>query len=194
MERRKSQAPDGVGLLDGADNVAWYQTVFELIDMRSFSSLWYWIGLAVLWSSASHWVLGVPHDMIQRARRFGAEAQADLEVLVAIYTGRLLYISGTAGLWITAFASFVLSALGILAVVFGMEFAQAVLLMLVPMILVAALSLRTARQIRETGLEGEALIRRLIRHRMTVQAIGMVAIFVTAMFGMWQNMQVSVFG
>ena len=37
--------------------MAWYQTVLELIDMRSFSSLWYWIGLAVLWSSASHWVL-----------------------------------------------------------------------------------------------------------------------------------------
>ncbi|MCU0909379.1 MAG: component of SufBCD complex, partial [Rhodobacteraceae bacterium] len=30
----------------------WYLTVFEVIDMRSFSNLWYWIGLAVLWSSA----------------------------------------------------------------------------------------------------------------------------------------------
>jgi hypothetical protein len=43
--------------------------VFEVIDMRSFSNLWYWIALAVLWSSTSHWVLGVPFDMIQRARR-----------------------------------------------------------------------------------------------------------------------------
>lgn len=175
-------------------SVAWYQTVLELIDMRSFSSLWYWIGLAVLWSSASHWVLGVPHDMIQRARRNGGEAQADLEMLVAINTGRILYISDTSGLWITAFGSFLLSALVVLAVFFGVEFAQAVLMMLVPMLLVATLSLRVARQIREGGLEGEALVRRLIRHRMTIQGIGMVAIFVTAMFGMWQNMHVRVFG
>lgn len=174
--------------------MAWYQNVLELIDMRSFSSLWYWIGLAVLWSSASHWVLGVPHDLIQRARRSGGEAQADLEVLVGINTGRIVYISDTSGLWITAFASFLLSTLAILAVVFGMEFAQAVLLMLVPMVLVASLTLRAARQIREGEVEGEALVRRLIRHRMTIQAIGMVAIFVTAMFGMWQNMQVRIFG
>jgi len=174
--------------------VAWYQTVLELIDMRSFSSLWYWIGLAVLWSSASHWVLGVPHDMIQRARRQGGDAQADMEALVAINTGRIVYISDASGLWITAFVSFVISTLAILAAGFGMEFAQAVLLMLVPMALVASLSLRVARQIRESTLNGDTLIRRLIRHRMTIQAIGMVSIFVTAMFGMWQNMQVGVFG
>ncbi len=45
----------------------------------SFSNLWYWIALAVMWSSTSHWVLGVPYDMIQRARREGGQAEADLE-------------------------------------------------------------------------------------------------------------------
>ncbi len=30
----------------------WYATVFELIDMRSFSNLWYWIALAVVWYAA----------------------------------------------------------------------------------------------------------------------------------------------
>ena len=45
----------------------WYQSIFELIDMRSFSNLWYWIALAVMWSTASHWVLGVPWDMVIRA-------------------------------------------------------------------------------------------------------------------------------
>jgi len=42
--------------------VTWYETIFELIDMRSFSNLWYWIVLSVLWSTMSHWVLGVPFD------------------------------------------------------------------------------------------------------------------------------------
>ena len=53
----------------------WYNVIFELIDMRSFSNLWYWIVLAVLWSTASHWVLSVPFDMISRAKRQGGAAQ-----------------------------------------------------------------------------------------------------------------------
>ena len=73
-----------------------YQVLFELIDMRSFSNLWYWIMLAVMWSSASHWVLGVPFDLISRARRQGGALQDDLEVLVRINTGRMLFIAQTA--------------------------------------------------------------------------------------------------
>jgi len=81
----------------------WYQTVFELIDMRSFSNLWYWIALAVVWSTTSHYVLGVPYDMITRAKRSGGEAEADLHDLVRVNVNRLLYIAGAAGLWIQSF-------------------------------------------------------------------------------------------
>jgi hypothetical protein len=43
--------------------------VTEVIDLRSFSNLWYWIVLAILWSSLSHWTLGVPYHIVTRARR-----------------------------------------------------------------------------------------------------------------------------
>ena len=56
----------------------WYQMLFDLIDMRSFSNLWYWIALGVIWSSASHWVLGVPYDMINRARRDEGAVRSDV--------------------------------------------------------------------------------------------------------------------
>jgi hypothetical protein len=65
----------------------WYENVFELIDMRSFSNLWYWIALAVVWSTASHWVLGVPFDLITRARRKGGVVEQDLKTLLRINTG-----------------------------------------------------------------------------------------------------------
>ena len=54
------------------------RNVFELIDMRSFSNLWFWIALAVLWSSVSHWVLGVPWDMVMRARKDDRRRPPDL--------------------------------------------------------------------------------------------------------------------
>ncbi|MDT8855800.1 component of SufBCD complex [Paracoccaceae bacterium Fryx2] len=168
----------------------WYETVFELIDMRSFSNLWYWIALAVLWSTASHWVLGVPYDLVMRARRSGGEAEADLQHMVRINVRRLLYIAQVSGLWLVGLVAFGLTVLGMLGFYYGVEFAQAVLCLLLPLSLVGMLSLRTARRIAEGENEGPALHRRLLRHRMAIQGIGMFAIFVTAMWGMLQNLRV----
>ncbi|MFN7223549.1 MAG: component of SufBCD complex [Paracoccaceae bacterium] len=165
----------------------WYELIFVLIDMRSFSSLWYWIALAVLWSSVSHWVLGVPFDLINRARRHGGEAAEDLAALARINARRMLYISRNGGLWVIGFTAFLLTILGLLAILYRVELAQAVFLMFAPMVLVTYLSLRVALRVERDAPIGDALVRVLMRHRFVVQLIGMIAIFVTAMFGMFQN-------
>lgn len=170
------------------------QTIFELIDMRSFSNLWYWIGLAVVWSSASHWVLGVPWDMAIRARSRGGQLEEDFETLVRVYTTRLVYIAEVSGLMLTSFIPFVLTVLAVMGFWYRVEFAQAVFLVAFPMTFVWILSMRTARRIRAAEETGENLHRRLIRHRITVQAIGIVSIFVTALWGMLQNMSLGVLG
>ncbi len=165
-----------------------HQTVFELIDMRSFSNLWYWIALAVVWSSASHYVLGVPWDLAMRARRKGGDALSDFESMVRINVNRILYISEVSGLLITGFAFFVMTTLALLAFVYANEFAQAVFLLAFPVSIVGLLSVYTARAIDRRALTGHDLYRRLHLHRIATQAIGMVAIFVTALFGMLQNL------
>lgn len=173
-----------VGIVD------WYKTVFELIDLRSFSNLWFWIALAVLWSTTSHWVLGVPFDMVVRARKNGGQEAQDLHDLVGINARRLLFIVRVSGLWLIAIAAFVLTVLVVLGFVYDVEFAQAVFLLLAPMGVVSGLSLSTAQHITVMQMQGEDLYRRLTRHRMTIQVIGMVSIFITSLWGMWQNMQV----
>ena len=172
----------------------WYRTLFELIDMRSFSNLWYWIVLAVVWSTASHWVLGVPYDLVVRARRFGAQAQVDLEDLVRISVNRLLYIAQVSGMWLLGFTCFGLTMLALLGFVYGNEFSQAVLLLALPLTMVGALSLSTAHLIRAEDATGERLQKRLMRHRFYTQVIGMVAIFVTALWGMYQNLTIGPLG
>ncbi|ABG32280.1 component of SufBCD complex [Roseobacter denitrificans] len=171
-----------------------YSSIFELIDMRSFSNLWFWIALAVLWSTASHWVLGVPFDMVLRARRNGGQAEQDLEDLVRINTNRLLFISTVSGLWMLALGCFILTALLLTGFVYGLEIAQALFLLGFPMSLVGLLSLSTARLIRDEDATGEHLRRRLSRHRLYVQMIGVVSIFVTALWGMYQNLSIGVLG
>ncbi|WP_227751460.1 component of SufBCD complex [Tabrizicola oligotrophica] len=174
--------------------VDWYNVIFELIDMRSFSNLWYWIVLAVLWSTASHWVLGVPFDMISRAKRHGGAAQEDLETMVRINTGRMLYITRAAGSWLVAIWALVATMLLLLGFVYDIEFAQAVLFLYLPFSLLMALSLRSAILIEAGEGRGDLLHRRLLRHRVATQVLGMVSIFVTSLFGMYQNMHIGVLG
>lgn len=165
----------------------WTQTLFDVIDFRSFSNLWFWIMLAVAWSTASHWVLGVPFDLVLRAKRHGGQSLTDLEDLVRINVNRLLYVARMSGLWLAGFSAFVLTALATLAFWYGVELAQALVLIALPMSLVGAMSLSTARRIEAEAPQGEALFRVLGRHRVWTQAIGVVSIFVTAMYGMYHN-------
>jgi len=173
--------------------VSWYDNVFELIDLRSFSNLWYWLALAVMWSTASHWVLGVPYDMVMRAQRY-PEMQPDLEALTRINVNRLVHIGSVAGLWLAALAAAGLTALAVLGFWYGIEFAQALFLMLAPLTLVGVLGLRAARIIHARDLSGAALRGRLRRQRLATQVIGLLSILVTSMWGMWQNMSIGVLG
>ncbi len=172
----------------------WYQSVFELIDMRSFSNLWFWIVLAVMWSTASHWVLGVPFDMVTRARRQGGDAMTDLESVVAVNVNRLLYIARVSGLWLLGVAFFLLTSLALLGFVYAVEFAQAVFLLAFPMSIVGALSLMTAYRLASAPQSGESLCKRLVRHRLMVQGIGMISVLITSLWGMYQNVSIGVLG
>jgi len=172
----------------------WYDTVFELIDMRSFSNLWFWIALAVVWSTASHFVLGIPFDMVQRAARNGGQSEDDLEALVRINVNRILFIGRVSGLWILAITCALLTGLGLLGFFYWLEFAQAVFLLAFPLSLVGLTSMLTASKIDADALTGAALRSRLRRHRLYTQLIGIIAIFVTAMWGMYQNMTFGALG
>ncbi|MCV6592711.1 MAG: component of SufBCD complex [Silicimonas sp.] len=173
----------------------WYDSVFEVIDMRSFSNLWYWIGLAVFWSTVSHWVLGVPYDSVLRAKRGRPEsAMQDLEDHVRVSINRMLHIAEVAGVLIALFGSAFMTALALAAFAYHIEFAKALFLLLAPFALLALLTLRVARKLRETPRGGAELIGVLARHRLVTQSIGAVSIFVTAMYGMYVNLSTGPFG
>lgn len=168
--------------------------VFRLIDLRSFSNIWFWVVLAVLWSTLSHFVIGVPFDLVQRARRGGGQALADLETLAHIQARRRIQLFTSAGPAMVGVGAAGLSMLLVLGFFYGVELAQAVFLLLGPASLTGLMGLRTAHAIAGTGAAGSDLTGRLSRHRFVVQALGIASIFVTAIWGMWQNMSVSVLG
>lgn len=168
----------------------WNNAILHVINLRSFSSLWYWIVVAVMWSTVSHWVLGVPYDLIQRAKKHGGQADIDLTDLVRINVNRQLSTAAVAGVWLVGLLFFVLTGLATLGFVYHMELAQAILLLVLPMSFVAAFTLSTSRYIAATNPQGETLYAILLRHRLWTQIIGMIAIFVTALYGMFHNLAV----
>ena len=94
--------------------------------------------------------------------------------------------------WLAAIGSALLTALAVLGFWYRIEFAQALFLIAFPMTLVGLLSIASARRIRSGEAAGKALWRRLRIHRTIVQFIGMVSIFVTALWGMYQNLSAHV--
>ena len=147
-----------------------------------------------MWSTASHWVLGVPFDMVQRARRHGGQTEQDLEDLVRINSNRLLFIARVSGLWILGIGCFLLTGLAIMGFVYGLEIAQALFLLGFPMSIVGLLSLSTAHLIQQEQATGELLRKRLTRNRLYVQITGVISIFITALWGMYQNLSIGVLG
>jgi hypothetical protein len=136
-------------------------------------------------------VLGVPYDMVVRAGRHAQregpnQAQQDLEDLVRVNVNRLLYISGVSGLWLLGLGCFFFTILGGLGFVYDVQLAQAIFCLLAPLSIVGILSLNTARRIREEQAAGAELRKRLTRHRIWVQVIGMFSIFVTTIWGIYQ--------
>jgi len=171
----------------------WYTSVLEVIDMRSFTSIWYWIVVAVVWSTSAHWTLGVPFDVVTRARRSGdGVAQEDLEVLVRVNCNRIIHIMDISGTWIVGLAFFTQSMLAALGFWYKVEMAQAVFLIIGPLTLVAVISLRSARKIRAREMAGAALRTQLARQRFLIQVLGLVSIFITAFWGMWHNLSATV--
>jgi hypothetical protein len=166
-----------------------FDLVTEVIDLRSFSNLWYWIVLAIMWSSLSHWVLGIPYHIVQRARRGHEDSARDLRLLVEINTRRILDFAQISGTLLVGFSAFVITALLILGWGYRVEFAQAIVLLMVPLILVTGLSVSTARRLQDSP--PEVVYLRLRNHRLIVQVMGVVSIFITAFWGMYTNVTVS---
>lgn len=169
-------------------------TIIDLIDMHSFSSIWYWIMMVAVWSAATHWVLGVPQDVVARARRHGGQAAAELAVMLRIGIRRRMWVHAPFGHWLLGLAFFGMTVLVLLGFVYRVEFAQAAAMLLGPMALVFALGQRLARRIAALPEGAPEVLGLLATHRALVQAIGGFSVFATTLWGMWQNLTLSVLG
>lgn len=141
-----------------------------------------------MWSLLSHWVLGVPFDLILRAKRNDEAAVADMLTLLDIKSRRFLGIFDSAAHIIAGVICFILAIILSMGFYYGFELAQGMFFMAVPAAAVGVLNLRMFRHLNDNPATGGDLIALLQRHRFWVQFIGVMSICTTAMYGMYHNL------
>ena len=166
----------------------------DLMDARSFSSLWFWLVLIGVWTLTGRSVLGVPSDVIARAGR-DPSGQAGMTLLdwLSLCLPRWRLTDG-GGAVLLAVTGFVLTGLAVLGFAYGLEAAQALTLLLVPYATLTGLRLLLARKLMPllTGAQDGGIapdlaaadaLRAINRHRWAVLLLGMIAVAAAAMWG-----------
>ncbi|QIE42357.1 hypothetical protein [Meridianimarinicoccus aquatilis] len=159
-------------------------SIWDLIDVGSFSSLWFWLFLGVFWTRIMQAPMGVPVDLVHRAQGGSINAQTDLETLSGLKIHHELAMAGRpARIWRVGGWAFALGLLAGLSFIYGLELAQAGFALLFPCAAVRLLEARAARLMAHVP-DMDALVRAHTVLRRQVQSIGIAAVFFTAIFGM----------
>jgi len=159
--------------------------IFQFLDFSSFWSLWYWILTVVTWSMTSHWTIGIPYDAVVRANRQGGVFAEHCDLLAEINAHRLTYYFDRGGLFFAGFVGFILAGVGTLGFYFHNELSAAFFMLIAPLSLVMAFSMRFAYRVQNKGWRGEELRKRLRWRRFWNQLIGALSISATATVAVW---------
>jgi len=158
---------------------------FELIDLNSFWNIWYWIITVVAWSMTAHFTMGVPHDCVQRAERLGGAWEEHCDALAVVYSTRLRYFVDRGGVVFAALISFALAGLLTIGFGYGSEIAQAMFMLVFPLIIASVFTTRLAYRIERDELRGHSLRMALSRRRFWNQVIGLFAIIAQTGVATW---------
>ena len=158
--------------------------MFQHLEYDGFRTVWYWIFLVTIWIWRTHWTLGAPFGMILAAERDPDGTGRDLDRIVQGQARHAAGLSGSVGLALTAAAAFFVAGFATAGVAYGIEIAQAVLVILLPFIFVIWGERRLGQRVLSQALEGGQLRRALIRRRFYNQiwAVASVALAMAIFF------------
>jgi hypothetical protein len=157
--------------------------VIEIFAAASFHSIWYWVLHVVVWTMACTRTLGVPHDMLLRARRL-PEVAARVDVLARLASERIGGIYDLLGVPLAAAFGFVLASLFAFGFLSRIEVAQAGFFLLFPLGVISYSKLRLALAVRRRGISGSELVLALARRRLWHQFISILAMLAAAAAGL----------
>lgn len=176
-----------------------FNSLIGFLDSRSFGTIWYWLVVIGLWSLTGRSVIGVPADILSRARAALAEGQREAPVILHLLDWLSLILprwrmGRREGVAFLGGAGFVLTSLAIMGFGYGLELALASFLVLLPLSILFGLRVGLARRLiplLEAAEKGERpvpdvaaeAVRRMLVHRRWVTVLSMAAVAITAILG-----------
>lgn len=176
-----------------------FDSLIGFLDSRSFATIWYWLVVIGTWSLTGRSVIGVPTEILVRARAALADGQPDAPVVLHLLDWLSLVLprwrlgarEGAVFLGMTAFA---LSSLAIMGIGYDLELALAAFLLLLPFAILFWLRVALARRLAplleaaERGAQpvpeaAAQAVRHMVVHRRLVTVLSMAAVAVTALWG-----------
>ncbi|WP_378945931.1 hypothetical protein [Paracoccus sp. R86501] len=174
-------------------------SLIGFLDSRSFMTIWYWLALVGLWSATGRTIMGIPSDVVARARAALAAGQGDDPAVLGLLDWLSLVLprwrlGPTEGAVFLGLTSFGLTSLAMLGFAFWLELAQAMFLLLMPFWVLFWMRVRLARNL--VPLVGDAQLgritpdqaaqkaaRMMIWHRRWVTVLSMVSVLATVLWG-----------
>lgn len=176
-----------------------FNSLIDLLDSRSFGTIWYWLVVIGTWSLSGRSVIGVPVEIVGRARAALAEGQGEAPVVLHLLDWLSLVLprwrlGGREGAAFLGATGFVLTSLAILGFGYDLELALAAFLLLFPFAVLFCLRVMLVRrlmpllQAAEQGARPVAdiapeAVRQMVIHRRLVTILSMVAVAATALLG-----------
>lgn len=162
-----------------------------ILDARSFTSIWYWMGLALIWSSVTRNALGIPATVVQRARHNEGGPRQELLDWLRLILPRWR-MGGTEGVLLSAGIGFALASLWVLGFRYGLQLAQALMVLLGPLVVLLVLRIRLATRLNRLlnrldagGLSPDAMAvnaaKLLFRHGWAAFFLSIVAMLLAVM-------------
>lgn len=176
-----------------------FDGMIAFLDNRSFGSIWFWLVLVGMWSAVGRNVIGIPSEVLARARQAQKAGQPESQPVLML----LDWLSLTLPRWQVApregaaflgICAFILTSLAMLGFGYDLEMAQALVLLLLPFLILFLMRLRLARRLipllqdGQSGLQpigqvGDQAVRLLVWHRRFVTLLSIVAVAATALWG-----------
>ena len=176
-----------------------FDNLIGLLGSRSFSTIWFWLVLIGMWSVTGRSVIGIPSEVLARARAAlaGDDGQGPAVITLLDWLSLILprwQLRPREGAAFLGVTSFLMTSLAVLGFVFWLEMAQALTLLLLPFWALFWMRVRLARRLVplvHAAQEGRAPVsqaagdaaRAMVWHKRFVTILSMIAVAVTALWG-----------
>ena len=184
---------------DKEARVPQFDSLIGFLDSRSFGTIWYWLVVIGTWSLTGRSVIGVPTEIVSRARMAVQAGEGDSPAILHLLDWLSLLlprwgIGAREGAVLLGLTGFVLTSLAIMGIGYALELALAAFLLLLPFAILFWMRVTLARRLMpllEAAEQGARpipdaaaeAVRRMVVHRRLVTILSMAAVAVTAMWG-----------